>query len=434
MRKPHAAALTLPLCLAASLAADWPHWRGPDRDGTTPEVSGWPSAWPPKRLWGTNVGVGCTSPIVVGDRLYVMGWRGKDKGIARPGGRDTLYCFDLQSGRVLWRQSYPCRYQGRLRKGDERQYGGPLSTPSFDKATGFIYTLSVDGDLRCWDARRDGKPVWGMNLHEKFTIKRRPFISAGHRDYGHPTSPLVHGDLLIVEVGDTKGTVVAFDKKTGRVRWKSKYHDPPGHSGSPVIMEVGGKECLALFATYHFVVMRLDRGHEGEPIGKAEWRTDFDCNIPTPAVVGNKALVTSAYNQSKSALFAVSPGGLKRIWTSRACSRVGCPVIHKGRVFFVNRYLWCADLRTGKVLWRGGGFGNGNCLVTGDDKVVVFGNRRVALVDALANDYKELAKASGVVRSVCYPQVALANGVLVCKDHYGNMVCFSLGGSKAAER
>jgi len=428
MRKLLATILGLLVGLSPALAADWPHWRGPNRDGTTPESSGWPRAWPPRKLWSTNVGVGCTSPIVVGNRLYVMGWQGKDKSVARPGGRDTLYCFDLHTGRTLWKQSYPCRYQGRLRKGDERQYGGPLSTPAFDKSTGFIYTLSVDGDLRCWDAKNRGKLVWAMNLHEKFTIKRRPFISAGHCDYGHTTSPLIHGDLLIVEVGDTKATVVAFDKKTGEVRWKSKYHDPPGHSGSPVIMTVGGREYLALLATYHFLVMRLDPGHEGEPIGKIDWRTDFDCNIPTPAAIGNKVVVTSDYNQNRSTLFEVSPSGLEPVWTSRACSKVGCPVIHKGRVFFVNRYLWCVDLGTGKVLWRGGGFGNGNCLVTGDDKVIAFGNRRLVLADATANSYKELSKVSGVVRSICYPQVTLANGVLACKDHYGNLVCFSLGG------
>lgn len=181
---------------AGEVDTDWPQWRGPTRDGISAESSGWPSGWPPRRLWGRNVGKGCTSPIIVSGKLYVMGWTGSRRGQ----GVDTVYCFDARTGRERWKVSYTCRYQGRVRTGDTRAYGGPSSTPTFDRDTGRLYTLSTDGDLRCWDAARRGKLLWAKNLYESYTVKQRPYVGGGRRDFGFPTAPLVLGDLLIIEV------------------------------------------------------------------------------------------------------------------------------------------------------------------------------------------------------------------------------------------
>jgi hypothetical protein len=94
---------SLPLALLLGLgyagAADWPQWRGPNRDGTTPERSGWEeNAWPPKRLWQASVGTGCTSPLLIKGKVYVFGYRGPKGG----NGSDRLSCLDSVSGRLLW--------------------------------------------------------------------------------------------------------------------------------------------------------------------------------------------------------------------------------------------------------------------------------------------------------------------------------------------
>ncbi|KPK45415.1 MAG: hypothetical protein AMK72_11090, partial [Planctomycetes bacterium SM23_25] len=124
---------------------DWPQWRGVNRDDVSPESSGYPGGWPPKRLWSRNVGRGCTSPILAGGRLYVMGWAGSGgRGRGRGGpGTDTIYCFDAPTGSELWKQPYSCPYQGRLKTGDEGAYGGPSATPTLDRRTGYLYTLSI---------------------------------------------------------------------------------------------------------------------------------------------------------------------------------------------------------------------------------------------------------------------------------------------------
>jgi len=405
-------------------AADWPQWRGPDRAGVTTEPSGHPAGWPPVKLWRRDVGTGCTSPILVGGRLVVMGWHGRGRGM----GADTLYCFDAAAGKELWRQSYPARYQSRLRTGDVGAYGGPSSTPTFDAETGWLYTLGVDGDLRCWDTRQAGKGVWAINLHEKLRIRQRPDAGQGARDYGHTSAPLVYGELLIVEAASTEGAVMAFDKKTGRRRWASEFREPAGHTSGPVLMKVQGVPCLASLALFRVVVMRIDPGREGRTVATFGWQTDFANNIPTPAVAGRRLVVTSSYNVSRTGLFEVSLTGATRKWTSRYHSKVCSPVVHKGRIYTVDKSLKCLDLATGKGLWRGGSFGHGSCLITSDDKVVVWGNGKLAVVEALPrnNQYTELSRVEGICRGTCYPHVAMSDGLICCKDRNGRTVVLSV--------
>jgi len=423
-----AAVLALALSLAAvassSIAADWPHWRGPARNAITPESSGWPSGWPPKRLWGRNVGKGCTSPIIVGGKLYVMGWTG---GSRRGRGTDFLYCFDARSGRELWKQSYPSPYHGRVRAGDLGAYGGPSSTPSYDRSTGYLYTISNDGDLRCWDAKQRGRPVWAKNLYDDYKAPQRPYVGGGRRDYGYPTSALIRGGLVMVEVGAAQGTVMAFDKKTGRRRWTSQYNRAAGHTGGLAPMKVAGKDCLAVLTLHNLVVMRIDKGHEGRTIATCKWQTEFACNVPTPAVAGNRVIVASGYNHKAATMFEVSLRGARKGWTSKRHTVASSPVIYRDRVFMVNRALQCVDLATGKLKWRGGDFGNGSCLVAAaDNKVIAFGSRRVVLLEALAEEYRELSRLDRIVRGTCYPHIALSDGILCCKDRDGNMACFSV--------
>ncbi len=408
--------------------ADWPQWRGPDHNGVTPESSGRPAGWPPKKLWGRNVGAGCTSPVIAAGRIYVMGWTGTGRG--NPVGTDTVQCLDARTGRTLWKQSYRCRYQGRFRAGDTRQYGGPSSTPSYDRSTKRLYTLSIDGNLRCWDAAASGRPVWAKNLYDECKVARRPDVGKGRRDYGFTSSPLIRGNVVIVEVGSGQGTVMAFDKATGRRRWVSALKGPAGHTAGPVPLTVGGTSSLATLTLTRLVVMRADKGHEGKTLAEYPWRTDYACSLATPAAAGGQVILTSSYSRKRTELVEVSSGRAVKKWQSEYHALLCSPVIHKGRVYLVHRQLYCLDLATGKLLWRGGSFGHGSCLVTaGDDKLLAFGNGRLALVDASpsASKYCELARVDKVVPKTCYPHVALAGGIICCKDQAGNMVGFSVG-------
>ncbi|MCA9266708.1 MAG: PQQ-binding-like beta-propeller repeat protein, partial [Planctomycetales bacterium] len=262
-------------------AGDWPHWRGADRNDIISEPSGWTGDhWIASRAsWITNVGDGSSSPLVIGGQLYVMGWRDQ---------RDFLYCLRASTGEEIWSVSYPCPRFGRRATGDQGLYGGPTSTPEYDVATGYLYTLSCDGDLHCWDTGRRGRQVWRVNLYDAYHVEQRPKIGrSGRRDYGYTTAPLVHEDWLIVEIGAHEGTLAAFDKKTGKQVWLSQAKMPAGHSGGLAPMSVEGRPCVAVFTLRGLVVTRLDEGHAGQTVAEYEWTTSFANNIATPAVFQN---------------------------------------------------------------------------------------------------------------------------------------------------
>ena len=159
---------------ATANAADWSHWRGPQRNDIVTVYFGWNGgAWLPViPLWSRNVGVGSTSPIIVDGRLFTMGWSGN---------RDVLVCLD--------------------------------------DATGLLFTLILDGQLNCWDTCQCGRNVWTLNLYDAFGIPRRQNVGPKKRmlrGYGYTSAPLVWDESVMVEANTKAGTLVAFDKRTGR--------------------------------------------------------------------------------------------------------------------------------------------------------------------------------------------------------------------------
>ncbi len=408
---------------AAALADDWPHWRGPNRNGISSEPSGFENGrwFSDKPAWRVNVGKGSSSPLVVGDKLYTMGWNA---------GNDVVVCLDAATGKEIWSQSYACPQFGRLAMGDQSQYAGPSSTPEFDPATGYLYTLSTNGHLHCWDTKKAGERVWAFNLHDKYKIAQRPRVGAsGHRDYGFVTSPLVSGDWLLVEVGAMQGTVIAFDKRTGNEAWRSELAEPAGHTGGLVPITVEGVPCAVVLTHFHLAVLRLDKSHEGKTLARYPWVTEFANSIPTPAVHGPHVLITSAYNHMTICKLKITLKGAEKIWEQKYPSGVCSPVIHKGRVYLAWKTIRCLDFDTGKQLWSGENSGTpGSCSVTADDRLIVWCKTGELLLAETAerapDQFKLLAESRRVLSETAWPHVVLSNGRLYCKDRAGNLVCF----------
>jgi outer membrane protein assembly factor BamB len=419
--------LILMLLLATpALADDWPQWRGPTHNGVSTAPSGYPDAWPPQRQWTKQVGIGCTSPVIAGGRLYTLGWTGPDRQDARdnPRGTDAIVCLDLRTGEQLWQQTYNARFQSRHSTGDERQYGGPSATPSFDPDTGYLYTLGSDGDLHCFNTRADGNRVWRINLFDQFNVPQRPVVGSGHRDFGYTCAPLIHGEQLIVEVGTPDATVIAFNKRTGNVAWRSQYNRPHGHTGGIVPMRLGSRDALALLTLYDVVAMDV----AGRTIATQTWTTDYGCNLPTPAADGSALLVTSDYNMRRATLFNVAGDALTPKWQSSERALLSSPILHGGRAYLIQKTLRAVDRNSGDPLWRGGDFGHGSAVLTADNRLIVFGDGTLALVDATPDttEYRELARIDRVVPGTCYPHVAFADNHIACKDRDGNLVVFNV--------
>lgn len=414
---PPAACIALALALCA---ADWPHWRGPNRDGAANEPSGWDGkSWlAEKPLWKANVGEGCTSPLVVGKRLFTLGWRE---------GKDHVVCLEAATGKRLWASGYTAPKYGRHHAGDEGYYGGPTATPEYDARTGLLYTLGADGALNAWQADT-GKKAWGFSLYDRYKVGRRPKVGAGgkQRDYGYTCAPLAHGGWLLVEVGGADGTVMAFDARSGARRWASEFTGHAGHTGAMALLTVDKVPCVAVLALRHLVIIRLDRGHEGKTLASTPWETEFANNIAGPAVAGQSVLVTTGYNVARIARFTVSTKGLKKQWERKAFSKACTPVVHGGHVYWAWQKVRCLDLETGKQLWEGGNFSDpGSCIVTTDGRLVVWGGTgRLALVETAKRspgEYRELAWRARLAGSHAWPHVALAGGRLFLKGRKGEL-------------
>ena len=415
--------LTLALALALR-AADWPHWRGPNRTGVTDEASGWTGdAWlADKPAWTKRVGEGASSPIVAGERVFTLGWED---------GKDTLRCLSAKDGKQLWAQSYKCPRYGRHKMGDEGLYSGPSSTPEFDPATGCLYTLGTDGDLHCWDTNAEGKKLWGRNLYDDYKAGRRPKLTpAPQRDYGYTSAPLVHKDWLLVEVGSTKsGSVIAFDKKTGKELWTSELKDEAGHTGAMSFITVEDVPCVAVLTQRNLAVIRLDAGKEGKTVATFPWVTDFANTIAGPAVEGDSVVIAADYNHRAMVRVQFTLKEAKEVWRKRFSSKVCTPVIHDGCVYVAWQRVRCIDFKTGELKWEGGAFGDpGSCVVTSDGRLVVYGlSGKLALIEGAKRspkEYKELAVKDKLFKTQAWPHVVLAGGSVYCRDRDGNMVVF----------
>lgn len=416
--------------LFASRAENWPHWRGANRDDVAPGESGWEAGiWPlGKEVWEKDVGFGASAPLVVGDKLYVAGSNGKN---------DTVFCLNAATGEELWSRRYAAPEYGRRATGDQAMYRGITATPEYDADSGYLFTLSCDGALNAWDAAADGIRVWGLNLYDEYDVPRRPQITKRRntlRDYGYTTAPLVFGEWVIVEVGAPKrGNLAAFEKRTGNVAWWSENRDPAGHTGGLTLIDVEGVPCAAVATSYSVQVTRLDGKRAGETVAEFPWKTDYSNTIAGVAAEGSHLLVTSRYNQMATVKIAVTlSGGAREVWRrEHVASGVCTPVIHKENIYWANKGIHCLDYGTGELRWVGGNVGDaGSCLVTGDDRLIVWGDGGdLALVETAEHSPEKcriLAENKGVFRDMAWPHVVQANGRLYCKVLSGKMKCFSL--------
>lgn len=407
-------------------AADWPHWRGPTRDGISQESSGWDGkTWPGEKLWQKSVGEGSSSPIVIDNCVYLTGWSG---------GNDRLVCLELDSGVELWRRTYKSPRYGRHAVGDQGLFSGACSTPEYDAESRTLFTLGADGDLNAWDVSKNGKPLWSLNLYKRYGAQRRPEVAKRkktRRDYGYVSSPLVVGNQLIVEVGSTTGNLVSLDKRTGRELWQSQSHDEAGHTGGPVPITVQNVPCVAVLTLRNLVVTRIDGDDAGKTIASYPWTTDFGNNIATAAVLGNSVVITSAYNHYAMCRLKVTLGGATKVWEKKFASGVCSPLIHDGHLYWAWRGVHCVDFQSGQERWVGGKVGSeGSCIVTADGRLIVYANKGdLMLVETARRSpgkYTELASKTVLSTTEAWPHVVLSNGRLICRDRNGTVCCYAV--------
>ena len=411
--------LALPLLGASATPAqaqtapgpnDWPQYRGPTRNGVSTE-KGWLTQWPqggPKPLWKMNVGVGASAVTVCGGRLYTMG---------NVANEDVIRCIDPETQKMIWEFKYPCKF-------DKRSFeGGTAATPVTDGK--YVYTLSYTGKLLCLDATGSDdakRKVWEKTLQRDFGGKPG--------GWGYAGSPLIEGNLLILDAGGNGSANLALDKTTGALVWKSG----SGNAGysSPVAYSLGSQRLVTLFRASG--VVGVDAG-SGAELWRVPWPTEYECAAATPIVDGNKLFISTGYGPGLSGVIQLDAGKPAILWQNKSLkNHFSSSVIWQGYVYGfsgqggdANAQLKCLDLQTGAEKWKHTGFGAGS-LILADGKLIVLGESGdLAVAPASPEGFTPIAQAH-VVGSRCWNEPVLSHGLLYCKNNQGDLVCLDLRG------
>lgn len=323
----------------AALAADWPHWRGPRRDGTWTERGLIQKFAGPAiaRTWKAPVANGYNGPTVAAGRVYVM-----DR-LVEPEEMERVLCFDEKSGEQLWVHRYPASYKG-IGYPD-----GPRASVAVQD--GRAYSLGTAGHLHCLDAAT-GKVLWKHDLNAEYRI-RMPI-------WGISPSPLLYGDTVITHIGGSNGAcLVAFDLKSGEERWRAL--DDMGSYSTPIVIKQAGKDVL--------ICRTGDRVVGMDPSsGKLHWAHPFPPKkmviaIGTPIVEKDRLFLTSFYDGSLMLRLKQDELGVEKLWeavgpneiqTAALQSIISTPIMIGDYVYGVDSYgqLRCLDARTGERVWE----------------------------------------------------------------------------------
>jgi|SRR5579871_551092 len=352
--------------LLMAAAADWPQWRGPQRDAVMP-ASAAPPAWPEKLKlrWRITVGEGHASPILAGGRIYLQ---------ARQQDKEVVSAVDLENGKVIWQQSNPAPYT--MHPAATQHGKGPKSTPVF--AEGRLYTLGISGILTCWDATT-GAVKW-----------RKDFVK-DHRstspDFGAAMSPVVDRGLLLAHLGGhDDGALMALDAVSGVTKW-SWNGDGPAYA-SPLVIELSGVRQVVTETQNNIVGLSETDGHL---LWKIPFTTDYDQNIPTPVIYHDEVIVSGI----SKGVMAVRPRERDGKWSAETVWRnpdvalyMSSPVDAGDLLFGFSHYkrgqLFCLDLRTGKTQWAGEPrqADNAALLIAGDNLIVLRDDAKLMVAKA----------------------------------------------------
>ena len=392
------AALAALVGAAALPAADWAQWRGPTRDGISTDT-GWSHSWGaagPKVLWKTNVGIGCSSFTAAGDRVYTIG--NKDD-------TDTVFCFDAATGKILWKHSYPQPLDPNMFE------GGPGCSPALDGPR--VYTLARHGLLLCLE---EGRVVWSKHLVKD--------LGAKQPTWGYASSPLVLGDMLLLDVGAKGASAVALHKLTGAIIWQAG--DDPASYSSPIVVAPGENPSVAFFNQYGLVVRTA---REGRELWRFPWKTQYDVNAATPIPVGDAIFISSGYNHG-GALIRPAGGKAEAVWENKSMrNQINSSVLWQGHLYgFDESSFNCLEAATGAVKWKKSGLGKGS-LILADGKLVIMSEKgKLVIARPSPEKFESLAEAQVLNQNRCWVVPTLAHGRIFVKNNEGDAVALDVHG------
>ncbi|HTG43909.1 MAG TPA: PQQ-binding-like beta-propeller repeat protein [Verrucomicrobiae bacterium] len=387
------------LCLNVLRAEDWPNFRGPHHNGTSEETV-WTDQWPeagPKTLWKAAVGLGFSSMVVGDGRFYSAGHASNE---------DTVFCLDAQTGKEIWRHSYPSEL------GAKYYEGGTTGTPTLDGT--HLYWLSRWGDLFAFEAAT-GQIIWNTQVQKETGI-RIP-------DWGFTGAPYVHQNMLVLNIGDAG---LGVDKRTGKILWQSA--DKNAGYSTPLPFNFHGESLVVFGSAQSYVAIHPANGKES---WRVKWLTEYGVNAANPIIVGNKIFISTGYGKG-AGLFDLAETPPKQLWTSKALrTQLNAGVYHDGAVYGTDgdtgdkAPLKCVDFQTGKERWSEPAFGTGGLLIAGGKIIALTATGELIAAPASPAGFKPTARAQ-VLGGKCWTAPVLANGRIYCRNSRGEIACINV--------
>jgi len=390
---------------------DWPQFRGPNRDDLSPDtglLKELPAGGPPLAWKATGLGAGYATVSVVGNRIYTIG----EKGDA-----SFVLALNAADGKRVWTAKL-----GKSGAPGMPAFAGPRSTPT--AAGDRLVAVGQWGDLVCLEAAT-GKELWRKDYAKDFGGKQP--------EWGYAESPLIDGNQVAVTPGGAEGSVVALDKKTGALVWRSRGFTDAPHYSSLIVAEIGGvRQYIQLTAQSVVGVGAAD--------GKVLWRaarTGRVAVIPTPIYSDGLVYVTSGYGVGCN-LFKITAAGGK--FTAEELYANKVMGNHHGGVIKVGDCVYgysegkgwtCQDFKTGEAKWEekeklGKGaiaYADGHFYLRTEDKGTV------ALIEASPAGYREHGRFEqpGRSKEKAWPHPVICGGKLFLRDQDA-LLCYDVKG------
>ena len=389
---------------AATPAADWPGYRGPNQDGISPEKLNlkWDSA-KPKVLWKVPLNTGFSSFAVAEGKAFTQVVR-----VLNNEPREICVALDAATGKELWAADVAVGkgYNGGG-PGD-----GPRATPAV--SDGVVLVLTPDLVFHALDAQT-GKALWTHDLIKEYAAKNIQWNSAA--------SPVVDGDLVFVMGGGAGQSLLAFHKKTGQLVWKAGT-EAITHA-TPVVATILGERQVIFYCQSGLVALSVKDG-------KALWLFPFKyktSSASSPVVSGDIVYCSAGYDVGGGACKIAKAGfafTATPLWQTPGNKEVAnhwsTPVCKDGYLYGMFSFkspgkgpLKCVEIATGAVHWTQPGFGQGNVVLVDGTLLALADNGDLVVVDPTPAAYKETGRIKAV-EGKCWSTPAVSNGCIYVRS------------------
>ena len=411
----HGSLIVAILSVVLFSGADWLRFRGSDTSGVSRQT-GLPTTWSETEnvVWKTPLpGFGGSSPIVLGDKIYLTAYSGYGLDREKPGDQKDLklhvLCIDRTTGKIVWDKS------GKALLPETEYDGGRIDLHGYASGTPVTDGKAVYaffGRSGVWAYSLDGKPLWEVTVGD----------GIDRRNWGTGASPILAGDLLIVNASIESKSVVALSKTTGKEVWRAE--GVVDSWSTPALVDLTAKK-QELVVSMHSKV----RGYD-PATGKQLWECAAVQDYVVPSVVVDRGIVYVTGGR-KPLTVAIRPGGRGDVteshllWKLNKCSKIPSPLVHDGLLYWVDQKgtAGCVDAKTGELVYRerlDGLTGSGDkvyaSLVSADGKLYAVSCRGGTVVLAIGREFKNLAQNDLGDRSVFNGTPAIGNGQLLLRS------------------